>query len=179
MTLMRAGQVAQRFGISRTTLWRWCRSGHFPPAARTRTPNRRLARQHREGMARRAVRLGGRVVTGRVEAPIGAPAQGQLDTVIEQATEAEHTDDMVNHTAEQLLRRAASKILPDFKPTDFGKIHLWQRDVLADNGNARHTLALWAHSVTIRGRRWHRRPLAAVAAVARLGRPRFSELTRT
>ncbi len=33
MTLMRAGQVAQRFGISRTTLWRWCRSGHFPPAA--------------------------------------------------------------------------------------------------------------------------------------------------
>ena len=117
-------------------------------------------------------------MTGRVEAPVGAPVQGQLDTVIEQATEAEHTDDMVNHTAEQLLRRAASKILPDSKPTDFGKIHLWQRDVSADNGdNARHTLALWAHSVTIRGRRWHRRPLAAVAAVAMLGRPRFSELT--
>ena len=84
----------------------------------------------------------------------------------------------MNHTAEQLLRRAASKILPDSKPTDFGKIHLWQCDVLADNGgNARHSLALWAHSVTIRGRRWHSPPLAAVAAVAMLGRPRFSELT--
>ena len=116
-------------------------------------------------------------MTGRVEAPVGAPAQGQLDTVIEQATEAEHTDDMVNHTAEQLLRQAASKILPDSKPTDFSKIHPWQRDVIADNGgNARHTLALWAHSVTIRGRRWHSPPLAAVAAVAMLGRPRFSEL---
>ena len=47
--------------------------------------------------------------------------------------------------------------------------------MIADNGgNARHILALWARSVTIRGRRWHSRPLAAVAM---LGRPRFSELT--
>ena len=30
----------------------------------------------------------------------------------------------------------------------------------------RYILALWAHSVTIRGRRWHSRPLAAVAAVS-------------
>ena len=100
--------------------------------------------------------------------------------MIEQATEAEHTDDMVNHTAEQLLRRTASKILPDSKPTDFGKIHLWQRDVSADNGgNARHILALWAHSVTIRGRRWHSRPLAAVVAVAMVGRPRFQNSPAT
>ena len=47
--------------------------------------------------------------------------------------------------------------------------------MIADNGgNARHILALWAHCVTIRGRRWHSPPLAAVAM---LGRPRFSELT--
>ena len=50
--------------------------------------------------------------------------------------------------------------------------------MIADNGgNARYILALWAHSVTIRGRRWHSRPLAAVAAVAMLGCLRFSELT--
>ena len=35
----------------------------LPASGPTRTPNRRLARQHRGGMARRAVRLGGRVVT--------------------------------------------------------------------------------------------------------------------
>jgi prophage regulatory protein len=30
--VLRADELSARLGISRTTLWRWCREGHFPKA---------------------------------------------------------------------------------------------------------------------------------------------------
>jgi prophage regulatory protein len=30
--VLRIEEVSDRLGISRTTLWRWCREGHFPKA---------------------------------------------------------------------------------------------------------------------------------------------------
>ena len=32
-TIMRPAQVAERLGIHRVTLYKWIRSGHFPPPA--------------------------------------------------------------------------------------------------------------------------------------------------